>query len=304
MVSANITELLATYIHALHILHYHKVLDGYGHLSVRNPQNSSNFFMMHQLAPAVVSGLGDISEYRVWDAEPVDPNSPDAPSERYIHSEILKRYSDVNVVLHGHADELVSYSISGVTLRSAIHMAPFLKTGVPIFDITKYYRDNDTHDFLVRNQRLGAALAAVFDTPDLASSTDSTQDKRGDHYEAHRRDDEFTSNEPDNDHAYPFHNLVLMQSHGFTAVATDIKIVTYEGIYAVVNARVQAEALKIQHAYTGQAAQESNGIVYLNERQVRDSWATEIGIVGKPWESWVREVKVDPLYVNELDSNL
>jgi ribulose-5-phosphate 4-epimerase/fuculose-1-phosphate aldolase len=126
MVSTNITALLATYINALHILHYHGVLDGYGHLSVRNPNNPPTFFMMHSLAPALVSGLDDISEYRVSDAAPVVPGTENAPLEVYIHSEILKRYPDVNVVLHGHPDELISYGISDAPLQTAIHMAPFL----------------------------------------------------------------------------------------------------------------------------------------------------------------------------------
>lgn len=126
MVSTNVTALLATYINALHILHAYRVLDGNGHLSVRNPNNASTFFMMRQLAPAMVSGRDDIGEYRISDAEPIDSSQPDAPLEKYIHSETLKRYQDVNVVLHAHAEELVSYSISDVPLRAAIHVAPFL----------------------------------------------------------------------------------------------------------------------------------------------------------------------------------
>ncbi|KAJ4287495.1 hypothetical protein N0V88_007595 [Collariella sp. IMI 366227] len=159
MVTVNITQVLANYIHALHILHYHRVLDGYGHLSVRNPDNPPTFFMMRQLAPALVSGLDDIGEYRVSDAEPVYPGTPAAPAERFIHSEVLKRYPDVNVVLHGHPEELISYSISHVPLRAATHQAPFLGEEVPNFDITKYYHPNDIQDFLVRDQRLETVLA-------------------------------------------------------------------------------------------------------------------------------------------------
>ncbi len=129
MASANITELLSIYIDALHILHHHDVLDAFGHLSVRNPDDPTTFFMMHQLAPAAVSRLEDIGEYRISDAEPVDSSSPVAPLERFIHSEVLKRYSDVNVVLHGHPEELVAYGVSSVKLRPVIHMAPFL--GMP-----------------------------------------------------------------------------------------------------------------------------------------------------------------------------
>ncbi|AEO64785.1 uncharacterized protein THITE_2040100 [Thermothielavioides terrestris NRRL 8126] len=272
MKPANITQLLATYIHALHILHYHGVLDGYGHLSVRNPDNPATFFTIYQMAPALVSGLDDIGEYRVSDSERARPGNPDAKDtvERFIHGETLKRYPDVNVVLHGHAEEMVAYSISRVPLRAATHMSPIIGEEVPNFDITKFYRPNDTQDFLVRNQRLGAALAAEFDT----SSNSNT---------------------------YPRHNVVLMRSHGFAAVATDVKMATYEGIFALTNAKIEASALMLQHAYTGQAAQGRDGIAYLTPRQIYDSWQTERGIVDKPWALWVREVQVNPLYVNELD---
>ncbi len=126
MAAPNTSELLATYIDALHILHFHGVVDGFGHLSARNPDNSTTFFMMHQLAPAVVSHRDDIGEYRILDAEPVDPGIPAAPLERFIHSEVLKRYSDVRVVLHGHPKELVTSGVSSVALRPVIHMAGFL----------------------------------------------------------------------------------------------------------------------------------------------------------------------------------
>ncbi len=153
---------------------------------------------------------------------------------------------------------------------------------VPIFDITKYYQPNDTRDSLVCNQRLGAALAAEFEGSPTCSSRGGTQ------------------NGTDTLNPYPAHNLVLMQSHGFAAVAADLKIATYQGIYAVTNAKVQSEALKIQHASTGNAAQGDGGIVYLDERQIRDSWVTESKIIEKPWTQWVKEVRVDPLYVNEV----
>ncbi len=156
---------------------------------------------------------------------------------------------------------------------------------VPIFDITKYYQPNDTRDSLVCNQRLGAALATEFEGSPIYSSRDGIQ------------------NVVDTHHSYPAHNLVLMQSHGFAAVAGDIKIATYQGIYAVTNAKVQSEALKIQHSFTGKAAEGAGGIVSLDERQIRESWATERRVIEKPWAQWVKEVRVDPLYVNEVVSD-
>jgi hypothetical protein len=92
-----------------------------------------------------------------------------------------------------------------------------------------------------------------------------------------------------------------MKSHGFAAVATDLKTVTYEGIYAITNARIQADAINMKHAYTSQTAQGNNGIVYLTKEQIEDAWETMKGLVDRPWAAWEREVRVNPLYVNELD---
>lgn len=145
------------------------------------------------------------------------------------------------------------------------------------------------------NQRLGAALAAEFSSGPYGL----------------RRNDSDTQGLPD-------HSVVLMQSHGFTACATDLKVVVYQGIYAVINGRIESEALRIQHAYTGRAATaagrgggrhgggghghgDEGGIVYLTPRQVRDTWETMIGTIERPWALWEREVRVDPLYVNELE---
>lgn len=122
----NITQLLATYITALHILHYHGILDSYGHMSLRNPADPSTFYMFHTVGPALVSSPRDIALYRVSDAEPAEPGGPSGFVERFIHSALLGRYPGLNIVLHGHAPVLVSYSISGVPLRAAMHTAGFL----------------------------------------------------------------------------------------------------------------------------------------------------------------------------------
>jgi hypothetical protein len=46
---ANITALLSTLITANHILSYHDVLDPFGHVSVRNPNTNTTFFIALQL---------------------------------------------------------------------------------------------------------------------------------------------------------------------------------------------------------------------------------------------------------------
>src|SRR5689334_21095246 len=90
-----------TLITANHILHHQgQVLDAYGHISVRHPSNRSVFLMSRYIPAALVSSPSDIVEYRVEDAEPVDPNAPRGYTERFIHSELYKRYEAVNSVCH------------------------------------------------------------------------------------------------------------------------------------------------------------------------------------------------------------
>jgi len=122
----NITAVFSTLITANHILHYNKVLDAYGHISVRNPKNNLTFFLARDIAPALVSSPKDIVEYYISNASSVDPNAPTGYIERYIHSEVLKRFPEVNSVIHSHSEIIIPYSVVDVPLEPVIHMAGFL----------------------------------------------------------------------------------------------------------------------------------------------------------------------------------
>lgn len=110
-------EFFSTLITANHILHYHNVVDAYGHISVRNPQDHSTFFISKSLAPGLVSSRDDIEEYRVSDASPVNKDAPRGYAERFIHSEIYKKYKGVHSVIHAHSEVVLPFSISSIPLR-------------------------------------------------------------------------------------------------------------------------------------------------------------------------------------------
>jgi ribulose-5-phosphate 4-epimerase/fuculose-1-phosphate aldolase len=90
-----------------------RVLDAYGHLSVRHPKDPKKFFMSQYIAPGTISSRSDLIEYWVENAEPVDPAAAKGYSERCIHSEVLRRFPEVNSVIHSHSEAVVPYSISG-----------------------------------------------------------------------------------------------------------------------------------------------------------------------------------------------
>ena len=118
--------LLHDLITANHILHYYSVVDAYGHISVRSPDNSSQFILSGNRAPAIVAGPDDFVTYQVADAASVDPDAPRGYIERYIHSEVYKRFSNVSCVIHAHAEDVLAYANSGVPLKPVFHMVGFL----------------------------------------------------------------------------------------------------------------------------------------------------------------------------------
>ena len=74
----------------------------------------------------IVSGPQDIGEYLVSDGSGVS-GTRGGYAERYIHSEILKRYPDVNAVIHSHSEDVLPYTIvDSVEVQPTYHMAGFL----------------------------------------------------------------------------------------------------------------------------------------------------------------------------------
>jgi hypothetical protein len=76
-------------ITASHILHKHSVFDAYGHISVRNPDRPSSFFLPHNCAPALLKSAHDLIEYNVEDGEPVEVTARAQYAERFIHRYLL-----------------------------------------------------------------------------------------------------------------------------------------------------------------------------------------------------------------------
>ena len=115
-------------ITANHILHYQNVVDAYGHVSFRHPDKPNVFIMSGDKAPALVSSPSDLIEYRVSDSSPVDPNVKKGYQERFIHSELYKRFPDINSAVHSHSHAVLPYTMNGVAMQPAFHIAGFLGT--------------------------------------------------------------------------------------------------------------------------------------------------------------------------------
>ena len=100
---------------ANHILVNQGVLDGFGHISVRDPANPRRFFIARSMAPALVQA-DDILACDL-DSNVIDERGRKTYLERFIHGEVFKARPDVMSVCHNHAYPLLPFSVSGNSIR-------------------------------------------------------------------------------------------------------------------------------------------------------------------------------------------
>ena len=142
---------------ANHILVNQGVLDGFGHISVRDPANPQRFFIARSMAPALVQA-DDILACDL-DSNVIDERGRKTYLERFIHGEIFKLRPDVNAVIHSHSPSVIPFGVTGARLRPICHMSGFLGATTPVYEI-RHFAGEDS-DLLVRNHALGKALAEV-----------------------------------------------------------------------------------------------------------------------------------------------
>jgi len=130
------------------------ILPGWGHVSVRHPENPERYFMSRSLAPELVTA-DDIVEYDL-ESHAISPADARGYLERFIHGEIYKTRPDVMAIVHSHTPAVISFGIGTTPLRPVFHQADFLVGGVPVWD----YRDFGIDDgALAHTAERGRALA-------------------------------------------------------------------------------------------------------------------------------------------------
>jgi HCOMODA/2-hydroxy-3-carboxy-muconic semialdehyde decarboxylase len=147
-------EFLEDLVAANRILAEHGVIDAYGHVSIRSPDNPNRYFLARSIAPQMVQ-IEDLLEYDI-DSKPIDPQGRESVRERFIHSEIYRARPDVMSVVHNHSPSVIPFSVTGVPMKALFHMASFIGDGLPNFEIRKVKKGSD---LLVSDPKLGKALA-------------------------------------------------------------------------------------------------------------------------------------------------
>ncbi len=129
----SLEQCLDELVSANHILAHENVVDAYGHISARHPDNPERYLVSRSRSPGVVE-TGDIQEFDL-DGNLIGDDQRSPYLERYIHGAIFKVRGDVGSVVHAHADDVMPFSVSDVPMRAIVHTGAVLGTKVPNWDL-------------------------------------------------------------------------------------------------------------------------------------------------------------------------
>jgi ribulose-5-phosphate 4-epimerase/fuculose-1-phosphate aldolase len=150
---SNILDELVT---ANRILAREGVVDSFGHISVRHPDNPSHFLLSRARAPDMIE-KDDIMEFTL-DGTPVDAKGRNPYLERFIHGAMYEARADVHSVVHNHSESVIPFGVSPKRIKPIFHMGASIGHEVPVWDIHDHFGDTS---LLVENMDMGRDLAKL-----------------------------------------------------------------------------------------------------------------------------------------------
>jgi HCOMODA/2-hydroxy-3-carboxy-muconic semialdehyde decarboxylase len=130
------------------------VLDAFGHISMRHPDNPNRYFLSRSRAPELVTA-DDLIEYDL-DSRPVREPSVPQYSERVLHGEIYKARPDVMSVCHHHSPAFMPLLATRTDFVPVFALGNVGGNKPPFWDQRDEFGDTD---LLVVTPAQGASLA-------------------------------------------------------------------------------------------------------------------------------------------------
>ena len=138
------------------ILFNQGVVDAFGHVSMRDPANATQFLLSRNMAPATVTPA-DVLAFDLQ-GKLLGGGGQKVYLERFIHAAIYAARPDVHGVVHSHAKAVVPFTIvKSARLRPVCHMGGFLSGVIPNFEIRDHAGMGS--NLLITGMELGDALA-------------------------------------------------------------------------------------------------------------------------------------------------
>ena len=149
--------LIADLVTANRILAHEGVVDGFGHVSLRDPDDAGRYLISVSRSPELIDEA-DIVTLDL-DGAPAGPSSGETRSlylERPIHGAIYAARPDMGCVIHNHSLSVIPFGVTGAPLRPIFHMASGIGDTVPVWDIAERFGDTN---MLVTTLEQGEDLA-------------------------------------------------------------------------------------------------------------------------------------------------
>ncbi len=143
-------------ISANRILARENVVDAFGHVSIRNSENSERYIMSRSRSPELVE-FSDLLEFSL-EGVALDAKGQAMYGERMIHGAIYEARPEVNAVVHNHSLAVLPFCLTKTALKPAIHVAAVIGQEIPIWDIRDHFGDTD---MLVRTMEQGRKMTAA-----------------------------------------------------------------------------------------------------------------------------------------------
>jgi len=151
-----LASLLDELVTANRILARERVVDAFGHVSVRHPDRTDRYFLSRARAPELIEA-GDLMEFTL-DGTAIDPAGRAPYAERFIHGAVYAARPEVRSVVHHHSPAVIPFGVTRVPLSPIMHMCAGIGARVPTWDSRTSFGDTN---LLVTTEEMGRHLAAA-----------------------------------------------------------------------------------------------------------------------------------------------
>jgi HCOMODA/2-hydroxy-3-carboxy-muconic semialdehyde decarboxylase len=152
--TTRIRDLIEDVVAANRILATENVVDAFGHVSARHPENPGHYLIARALPPELITAE-DIMEITL-DGEVLGRDMRKPYLERYIHGAIYEARPDVKSVVHSHSPSVIPFSVTGEKLRPIVHSCATIGCDVPVWDAQTTFGDTN---MLISNMAMGRDFA-------------------------------------------------------------------------------------------------------------------------------------------------
>lgn len=149
-------DIVGEIVVANRILASEGIVDAFGHVSARHPDDPERFLLARAISPELIV-REDIQEYAL-DGSDLSTDARKGYLERFIHAAIYAARPEVSAVVHSHSLSVLPFTVIGQPLRPVTHSCATIGHCVPVWDAQDNFGDTS---LLIANMEMGRDFAKV-----------------------------------------------------------------------------------------------------------------------------------------------